>query len=878
MTSTRILWCLLSVMLLAGAASRAAAADGDFAVEGVSLSPNSVQAGDTVTVNTTVRNLGSTAGWVFVVIYMSPDAEITTHDGHLYNSNVFPVEPGQTATNTTTVTIPDVVATGHYYVGGLVKPLNGSDPDTSNNTGAAPLTVSGVTCEVDAYEQDDRVDTAKWIQVNHTQQRNHCDDPTDWVAFSAVAGTTYGIQNQALDDRHFMDLRVYDQSGTTVLAKSPNVGGALNPQVVWTAPASGTYYIESAVAWGFFGVGLNTRYQLTVADALADLQVSGFRREPISGLVGGTESVDFEIVNTGFVDAGTFDVGLYLSTDPVVTREDRRVGYHHFDSLRADNYPSWDRIVAAFPADLASGRYYLAAIVDDRNGVPEYYEDNNTGPVITVDLSAPDCAVDLYEDDDLRDFANPIIVHEPQVHNHCEDPYDWVYVDATGGTEYHVRALNDWGNPDWMRDFIIYDADARQVASGDGVMTWTPEVSGRYHILIQSADPAFAWRSYTFAILEDLPDLTVGTSNTVFSVPRGGVLDGLYHSANNNGYIDSTATTVGYYLSDDEVITPQDQRLGEVALPGIQNGSFATGGGQPMLISAEQPLGNYYVGGYVDPGNVVPEINERNNSDTTPSNLEIIDPLCAPDGYEENDLPSLANAIRPDETQSHNYCEDSHDWLAVNAQQGMTYAIDSLDDGTRVDVRLTVYDQDGTTVLATGERLSPQGDPLRNWVAFTATAGGRYYVLAKNYDTWDRYAPYGLDTPYSIHMATCTLDAFEQDDTIEQAGSIAVGEGQRRNHCEDSVDWVALTLAGAGSYTIATSELAINADTWLRLYDTDGQTILAANDNINRNNPASRLSWNFAQPGTYYIAVHAKSRGADTGYTLSVNPSKGGKK
>jgi hypothetical protein len=349
------------------------------------------------------------------------------------------------------------------------------------------------------------------------------------------------------------------------------------------------------------------------------------------------------------------------------------------------------------------------------------------------------------------------------------------------------------------------------------------------------------------------------------------------HWIKNIGFVDSAPTKVGYYLSSDNIMEPGDQPLGEAEVPGLPVGATAEGRDRLVLIPTGQLTGVFYLGSVVDDNNLVPEFDESNNGDTNPRYLEIVDPICAPDGYDDDDIAAMARSIQPDELQTRNYCDDGHDWLLVSAQQGITYAFESTDGGADAHVILDLYDTDGASVLGAGERSSLPGD-RRGWLAFTAPASASYFVRTLNKRSWDLRAHYGSGTDYSVSLSTCSRDAFEEDDSAAQAGSVGLGENQRHNHCDDGVDWVALAITQADEYVIATGELAANADTLLELYDSDGQTVLAQNDDARRNRLDSRIVWTFVQPGTYFVKTAGKNRGPETDYTLSVTRAKGGGK
>ena len=56
------------------------------------------------------------------------------------------------------------------------------------------------------------------------------------------------------------------------------------------------------------------------------------------------------------------------------------------------------------------------------------------------------------------------------------------------------------------------------------------------------------------------------------------------------------------------------------------------------------------------------------------------------------------------------------------------------------------------------------------------------------------------------------------------------------------------------TYTLQTTNLSLNADTMIALYDQDQTTVLAENDDSN-GELASYLAWNAPASGTYYINV-----------------------
>jgi len=106
-----------------------------------------------------------------------------------------------------------------------------------------------------------------------------------------------------------------------------------------------------------------------------------------------------------------------------------------------------------------------------------------------------------------------------------------------------------------------------------------------------------------------------------------------------------------------------------------------------------------------------------------------------------------------------------------------------------------------------------------------------------------------------IQVCTATADSFESDNTAANAKAIMVGTTQSRNFdATGDQDWVKFTAQSGVAYTVLTSNLGVNADTYLYLYGTDGTTLLASNDDYG-GTLASRIDWQAPASGTYYVMV-----------------------
>jgi hypothetical protein len=113
-------------------------------------------------------------------------------------------------------------------------------------------------------------------------------------------------------------------------------------------------------------------------------------------------------------------------------------------------------------------------------------------------------------------------------------------------------------------------------------------------------------------------------------------------------------------------------------------------------------------------------------------------------------------------------------------------------------------------------------------------------------------------------------DLYEPDNSPAEAQPIVGPQTHNINTLTDE-DWVTFSAQAGQTYALATSNLGLGADTYLYLYDTDGATLLAANDDYG-GTLASRIVWDCPATGTYYAAVkhwNPNVSGCGTTYDLS---------
>lgn len=108
------------------------------------LHPNQVTREVPFNVTDTVKNIGTdTVNSFYVAVYLSTDANITSQDRYLGRRLVNSLPAGSSHTGFNTITIPNIVRSGDYYIGVIVDSMNIRQESNENNNASlgTPITV-----------------------------------------------------------------------------------------------------------------------------------------------------------------------------------------------------------------------------------------------------------------------------------------------------------------------------------------------------------------------------------------------------------------------------------------------------------------------------------------------------------------------------------------------------------------------------------------------------------------------------------------------------------------------------------------------------------------------------------------------------------------
>jgi uncharacterized repeat protein (TIGR01451 family) len=200
---------------------------------------------------------------------------------------------------------------------------------------------------------------------------------------------------------------------------------------------------------------------------------------------------------------------------------------------------------------------------------------------------------------------------------------------------------------------------------------------------------------------------------------------------------------------------------------------------------------------------------------------------------------------------------------------------DELELGIK-DVTITLNDSAVTTTGDYGNYTFATTAAGPHTVVETDPAG--YMSTTPNEVTVDIVLGNGYEVNFGdISFCTCPPDGYEEDDVWTDAVALGLGLSLSQTHdfCDDVTDWTKFTAKAGWIYTMTTSSWGQRADTFLYLYDTDGQTLLAASDDYaGSDDYSTRIVWQPRTTGVYYLLTtnRAGLTGCETDYDVWIEP------
>lgn len=266
-------------------------------------------------------------------------------------------------------------------------------------------------------------------------------------------------------------------------------------------------------------------------------------------------------------------------------------------------------------------------------------------------------------------------------------------------------------------------------------------------------------------------------------------------------------------------------------------------------------------------------------------------PVGCADPYEPDDSRQTAKPIDLNTEQIHTLCPvGDQDWVVFSAVAGKVYTMYTKDLAGPVDTVITLYDGNGRFLAENDDYQPGQGLYSRIDYVFNATgvyylrtrdkrnSGGIGYQYTLGLQSTGELPPTATASPtatFNPNTPTPTVgpcyDQLEPDGVAESASLILIGQTQLHSICPTGdADWVRFFAAAGKVYTIRTSNLGIGLDTYMYLFDTDGKTVIAENDD-GGDGVSSRIDFYPQRDAFYFLQVKDKGDLGGPGFTYDLS-------
>jgi len=345
---------------------------------------------------------------------------------------------------------------------------------------------------------------------------------------------------------------------------------------------------------------------------------------------------ELKVVNTGGTNAGGSYVGFYLSSDTIFTTSDSLLGEVFISLLPVNATATISFSKTLTGLDIPPGDYFVGLIVDNRDDVVEFSEDDNNDcfwktPKVHIANSLPNlrCKFRGY----ISISGSTYNISGIQIQNNGEGPAETAEIGYYLSTDLNFTT----------DDLFIGSDDIGALDPGDistESFSFDPETldldPGTYYIGIivdypddiaesNEGDNANCyWSSPRIFISGNEPNLTcaerghLNIDGTKITISNLKVI--------NNGSATAGASHIAYYLSEDQNFGSGDIKIGEDFVITLSPGSSSIEYFQKDVGNLGLDPGNYYVYFEIDYLDAVQESNESDNICSWPNQPVHINP------------------------------------------------------------------------------------------------------------------------------------------------------------------------------------------------------------------------------------------------------------
>jgi uncharacterized repeat protein (TIGR01451 family) len=569
--------------------------------------------GTTIPVTSIIQNQGcGNAPQSFTVgVYLSTDPLITTGDTRLGGRTINTLGIGAISTGTVSVALSATLPSATYYIGVIADDGNRiyESVETNNVLLGTPVVIRpAADLVMEDISGPTNACTGSSIIIRNTVVNNGTDNAGSFaVALYLSADTNITTADLRLGSRTVASLPPGQTNGASTTLALPLT---LTP---------GTYFVGAIADYlnalpeseETNNATPGNLIEIAIGPELIMTAVTG----PAAGAQGSTISITNAVSNAGCGDIPTSIIGLYLSTDPIITTSDIRVGTRSTPTM-LPGVTSTGVTTVTLSATLPSATYYLGAIADYNNTVVEGSEGNNSLTGLTIEIQP---GIDLIVES-AEGPANASTGMTISITNLLRN------VGTAGVGPFSVGVFISTNDIIATNDIRIGTNSVPGLAAGQSITNVTTFViantisAGLYYLGLIADDLSLVPETdetnniLSIGLIEIVlgPDLVVTSITGPASAPVGGSLNVTSTVVNVGSGQANIGFRVAYYLSTDNVITTNDTLVGFRFINSVLGGQTNTAG-IPVQLPTTLPAGSYYMGGYVDYQFRVPESIETNN-------------------------------------------------------------------------------------------------------------------------------------------------------------------------------------------------------------------------------------------------------------------------
>jgi subtilase family serine protease/V8-like Glu-specific endopeptidase len=325
-------------------------------------------------------------------------------------------------------------------------------------------------------------------------------------------------------------------------------------------------------------------------------------------------SVEYNVLNVGFVSTGTVTVNFYLSTNTTISTGDTLLGTRTLGSLAAYTFSN-PTTSFTVPVNQTPGNYYVGWIMS--SAVAEYTTSDSNAVIADETLNVQ-AAPDLQ----MSALDAPATAHPGDAVNVSNTV--WNAGGASAGSfrvGLYLSADSVCTTADTFlafRTVASLAANATSVASTPVTIPPSTPLGSRYMCAIADYLGAVVEKIETNNTRSDLmnivglPDLQMTALTPPGSANPSQTVN-VSNTVQNSGQVAASNVRVGLYLSSDTVCTTGDTFLASRVVASLGVGGSSTAA-TPVTIPGNTPLGTRYVCAIADDLAAITESNETNNT------------------------------------------------------------------------------------------------------------------------------------------------------------------------------------------------------------------------------------------------------------------------